>query len=517
MRKLFLLAAAFIGAAMVSCKNPGSDATTSDPTDFTPRLSEATYYGAKLSTTANVGYYSITFSDANDPNKTLRLDLLGSLVNEGATPQLLAGTYNFGSKDELTDKTFFAATSAEDTEGTIYNTGTETMLVTGGTVTVQLGTSSSYTITMNLTLGDESVNWKFSGRLTFTDERVEIPREPRVATNFGLAYNGTYNLASEPLGLIMLVLTDEVNAPNERLQTIITIPAPEDPNKAEIPVGEFEVVDQATGPYQVLAGMTTPETPTMEAYVEGNMATRGVMIDGGTVTITDKGDGTYDISTNLEGLKFELIGGEVEYSARVDGVVYTMDNVEFPEYPEDITRPSSSIENNVTLTNLTNSFVDWTYADANYTTKLWRLILSTDNVTITPADDFDQTGNVTMVGEENGSVLNIQIVTNADVDAIPTGTFAMDNSYGIINPNTVLPAQLSTTDALAVYAGTWYNEVGPNDSGDFSALRGAGAVAGKGKVTITNISGNEYTVEVEMYDKFDHSITGTITTTMTMQ
>ena len=121
-----------------------------------------------------------------------------------------------------------------------------------------------------------------------------------------------------------------------------------------------------------------------------------------------------------------------------------------------------------------------------------------------------------MEGEEDGTVLSIQIITYPYVTTIPTGTFAMDNSYGIINPNTTLPAQLSTTDALAVYAGTWYNEVGPNENGEFSALRGAGAVAGKGKVTITNTSGNEYTVEVEMYDKFDHSITGTITTTLTM-
>lgn len=513
MRKLFLLAAAFIGVAMVSCKKT-ADTPTTEPTDFSPRLSEATYYGAKLSTTAEVGYYSIIFSDANDANKTLRLDLFGSLVNEGSTPQLLAGTYNFGSKDEPTDKTFFAATSAEDTEGTIYNTGTETMLVTGGTVTVQVGTSSTYTINMNLTLGDESVEWKFSGRLTFNDERVDVPREPIVATNYGIYYNGSYNLANEPLGLIMLVLGDEVNHPNERLQVIITIPMPEDTNKAEIPVGTFEVVDQATGPYQILSGMTTPETPTMEAYVEANMATRGVMIDGGSATITKNADGTYNISTNLAGLKFSLVGGKPEYSAHVDGVVYTIDNVEFPEYPNDVTKPSSSLEGDVTLAEMPNVFVDWTYTDTNYTNKLWRLIFSTEGVTIEKAPDFDQTGTVQMVGDTDGSILGIQITVPADVETIPTGKFSVDNNYGVITANTTLPAQIGVTNALGAYAGTWYNEVGMKD-GVFSALKGAGAIAGDGEVVITNTDGNNYTVEVTLYDKYGYSITGTINTTIT--
>ena len=177
MKKYFLMFATFAAAlTMMSCEkdkgNTGNGGNgggeTNPPTDeLKLNLDEAVYYGEKIA--ADVGYYSMTFVVDGTSNK-LRLDMFASVVDPVSTPKLTAGTYDLGTITEPTSKTYFVASNGSDTEGTLYWKEGTAVLVTGGSINVQ-SAAGGYTIKVNLTAGDETIEAKYSGSISFDDQR----------------------------------------------------------------------------------------------------------------------------------------------------------------------------------------------------------------------------------------------------------------------------------------------------------------------------------------------------------
>ena len=105
----------------------------------------------------------------------LRLDMFASVVGPVSTPKLTAGTYDLGTITEPTSKTYFVASNGSDTEGTLYWKEGTAVLVTGGSINVQ-SAAGGYTIKVNLTAGDETIEAKYSGS-SLSTTRGRMPRE----------------------------------------------------------------------------------------------------------------------------------------------------------------------------------------------------------------------------------------------------------------------------------------------------------------------------------------------------
>ena len=136
MKKLLLLASTAVTAAlMVSCSQ-GTDTTTppgptTDGYTFTT-VSDAVYYGEKYA--EGSGFYTFTLSDA-DGNK-MRIDCFGTVASNSNNPRFTTGTYEAGTLDDRTVRTFVTADSATAEEGTIFWKGSEAYPVSGGTMKV---------------------------------------------------------------------------------------------------------------------------------------------------------------------------------------------------------------------------------------------------------------------------------------------------------------------------------------------------------------------------------------------
>lgn len=522
MKKYFLMFATFAAAlTMMSCEkgtdngNDDDDNQGGGTTELKLNLDEAVYYGEKIA--ADVGYYSMTFVVDGTSNK-LRLDMFASVVDPVSTPKLTAGTYDLGTTTEPTSKTYFVASNGSDTEGTLYWKEGTAVLVTGGSINVQ-SAAGGYTIKVNLTAGDETIEAKYSGNISFNDQRVDPPRTPITANAYLAQYTGECMLANEQLGQMTLLMQDADNT-NQQIQLVLTIPYPTEgdypADNVPIPTGTFEVVEgNPTQAGQIIPTSNDVAEGTYSAEIVYNSGaiSYGVLIQGGTVTITKEGE-TYNVTTALEGTKFSYSNNKLQLGQHVTDIVWNLTGAQFGDYAVDMTNPMSSLTENKELTDLTGIFADvWGVSSTSY---IWRIILHNENLVIDSNNQYyNQDGTLYVSGE--GDAMMIQLITTSSSE-FPAGTFDVENTYDFVYPaGKTLSGKpilnVGGADPLGLGVGTWYYYIGPNDEGQMAVLDGAGAVIKQGSVNITTSDNATYVFTIDLYDKYGHNITGTFSLT----
>ena len=189
MKKLLLLASTAVTAAlMVSCSQ-GTDTTTppgptTDGYTFTT-VSDAVYYGEKYA--EGSGFYTFTLSDA-DGNK-MRIDCFGTVASNSNNPRFTTGTYEAGTLDDRTVRTFVTADSATAEEGTIFWKGSEAYPVSGGTMKVS-SQGGSYKLDIEFTSGETTIKGSFDGTLKF-EGKPQVPPGPLPALSVLTTANTT--------------------------------------------------------------------------------------------------------------------------------------------------------------------------------------------------------------------------------------------------------------------------------------------------------------------------------------
>lgn len=521
MKKYFLMFATFAAAlTMMSCEKGGTDGPTKpvDPPtgeELKLNLDEAVYYGEKIA--ADVGYYSMTFVVDGTSNK-LRLDMFASVVDPVSTPKLTAGTYDLGTTTEPTSKTYFVASNGSDTEGTLYWKEGTAVLVTGGSINVQ-SAAGGYTIKVNLTAGDETIEAKYSGSISFDDQRQDAPRTPITANAYLAQYTGECMLANEQLGQMTLLMQDADNT-NQQIQLVLTVPYPTEgdypADNVPIPTGTFEVVEgnpTAAGQIIPTSNDVAEGTYSAEIVYNSGAISYGVLIQGGTVTIAKEGE-TYNVTTALEGTKFSYSNNKLQLGQHVTDIVWNLTGAQFGDYAVDMTNPMSSLTENKELTDLTGIFADvWGVSSTSY---IWRIILHNENLVIDSNNQYyNQDGTLYVSGE--GDAMMIQLITTSSSE-FPAGTFDVENTYDFVYPaGKTLSGKpilnVGGADPLGLGVGTWYYYIGPNDEGQMAVLDGAGAVIKQGSVNITTSDNATYVFTIDLYDKYGHNITGTFSLT----
>ncbi len=520
MKKYFLMFATFAAAlTMMSCNK--DEGTTPPPEteddELKLNLDEALYYGEKLG--ADAGYYSMTFV-VDDTNNKLRLDMFGSAVDPASTPKLSAGSYELGTRETPTAKTYFVATSGTDTEGTLYWNNDTPVLITGGTVNVQ-SAAGGYTIKLELTAGDETIKAKYSGNISFEDVRVDPPRTPITANAYLAQYTGEYTLATNQVGTLVFLMQDAENT-NQQLQLSITIPYPTEgdypADYVTMPEGTFEVVDNPQEAYQIIptSNDVAEGTYSAEIVYKSGAISYGVLIQGGTVTITKTGENTYDITTDLSGTKFSYTSsGKLQLGQEVTDIEWNLTGAQV-QYALDMTNPMSSLTENKELTDLTGVFADpWGVPGTN--NYIWRIILHNEDLVIDANNPYyNQDGTLYVSGE--GDAMMMQLITSS-ASEFPVGTFNVENTYDYVYPvgNTLSGKPILNVggaDPLGLGVGTWYYYIGPNDEGQMAVLDGAGAVIKQGSINITTSDNKTYNIAVDIFDKYGHNITGTFAVTV---
>lgn len=516
MKKYFLMFATFAAAlTMMSCEKGtdtpggGGGGGTTPEDELKLNLDEAVYYGEKIA--ADVGYYSMTFVVDGTSNK-LRLDVFGTAVDPVSTPKLNGGEYKLGTTTEPTVRTYFVAANGEDTEGTLYWKEGTPVLVSGGTVNVQ-SAAGGYTIKVNLTAGDETIEAKYSGNISFDDQRVDPPRTPITANAYLAQYTGECMLANEQLGQMTLLMQDADNT-NQQIQLVLTIPYPTEgdypADYVPIPTGTFEVVEgNPTQAGQIIptSNNVAEGTYTAEIVYQNGAISYGVLIQGGTVTISKEGE-TYNVTTALEGTKFSYSNNKLQLGQHVTDIVWNLTGAQFGDYAVDMTNPMSSLTENKELTDLTACFADvW---QATQTAYIWRIILHNEDLGIEWDNPYYNSGGTLYVNGE-GDAMMIQLATSSG-STFPSGTFALENSYDFLYPaGTTLSGKpilnVGGADPLGLGVGTWYFYIGPNDEGQMSVLDGAGAVINQGECQIS-VEDNQFVFTVNVVDKYGHTITG---------
>lgn len=511
MKKYFLILAALTAGLFVSCNNGNDQGTVKPPTPTDPdivTLSAPVYYGEKIA--ESVGYYSMTLTKGDDK---VRLDMFSAVAGDPQKAKPLAGTYNLGTVEEATSQTYFVAKQNEDTEGTLFWDNGTPVFVTGGTVFVQIGTGNTYTVTLNLTAGDTTIDWKYSGSIVFENESVRPPRKPLTGNEYEyqVDYQGEYFLGSKRMGMLRFIMTC-VEKPNTTFQIYMTIPYPEDENNIQIPNGTFSVEKDPQDEYKI-----------MESYVDGGafqytfevtrnssgIPTEVVVVNGGTATISTEG-GKLKLTTDFTGYLANPSSGAV--IGMEDGIVYTLETESIPPVLN-LTKPLSTLENDVEITveEFPNIFVsDPFYLDSEATMIIWRMVFSTEGLTIVEASDFATTGSLNLLGE--GRLMGIQFITPGSSES-PEGTFPFNDKY----PNeawtagTAIPGALGNgLDMLGIGFGTWYAEVEIMD-GRLVSVVNAGAMVSEGSIEIKlNNTTKVMTAVVDMKDKYGHTVGGTL-------
>lgn len=510
MKKYFLILAALTAGLFVSCNNgndKGPDKPPIDPTDpDIVTLSAPIYYGEKI--TENVGYYSMTLTKGDDK---LRLDMFSGVASDPTKAKPLGGTYKLGTVEEATSETYFVAKQNEDTEGTLFWDNGTPVFVTAGTVMVQIGTGNTYTITLNLTAGDTTIDWKYSGSIVFEDKSVRPPRKPLTGNDYQVDYQGEYFLGSKRMGMLRFVM-NSVEEPNTTLQIFMTIPYPEDEDNVAIPNGTFGVEKDPQDEYKIMESYVDGGSFQYTFEVERNssgMPTGVVVVTGGTATISTEG-GKLSITTNFNGNLANPSSGAV--IGTEEGIIYTLETESIPPVLN-LTKPLSNLENDVEITveEYPNIFIsDPFYLDQAQTMIIWRMVFTTEGLTVVEASDFGTTGSLNLVGE--GKLLGIQFITPAESEG-PEGTFPFNDKY----PNetytvgTSIPGALGNgLDMLGIGNGTWYAEVEIVD-GRLVAVVNAGAMVSEGSVEIKlNDTTKVMTAIVDMQDKYGHKVGGTL-------
>lgn len=527
MKKYFLMFATFAAAlTMMSCEkdkgNTGNGGNgggePNPPTDeLKLNLDEAVYYGEKIA--ADVGYYSMTFVVDGTSNK-LRLDMFASVVDPVSTPKLTAGTYDLGTITEPTSKTYFVASNGSDTEGTLYWKEGTAVLVTGGSINVQ-SAAGGYTIKVNLTAGDETIEAKYSGSISFDDQRQDAPRTPITANAYLAQYTGECMLANEQLGQMTLLMQDAENT-NQQIQLVMTVPYPTEgdypADNVPIPTGTFEVVEgnpTAAGQIIPTSNDVAEGTYSAEIVYNSGVISYGVLIQGGTVTIAKEGE-TYNVTTALEGTKFSYSNNKLQLGQHVTDIVWNLTGAQFGDYAVDMTNPMSSLTENKELTDLTGVFADpWGVPGTN--NYIWRIILHNEDLVIDANNPYyNQDGTLYVSGE--GDAMMMQLITSS-ASEFPVGTFNVENTYDYVYPvgNTLSGKPILNVggaDPLGLGVGTWYYYIGPNDEGQMAVLDGAGAVIKQGSINITTSDNKTYNIAVDIFDKYGHNITGTFAVTV---
>ncbi len=512
MKKYFLMCATLVAALnMMSCKTDEPQPPV-PPQETKFNLDEAVYYGEKIA--KDVGYYTINLVDANNSSNKLRLDMFATAVEPTAKPKLTAGTYNLGTVTEPTTKTFFVAANGEETQGTLYwNDGTP-VLISGGTINVQ-SAAAGYTIKVELTAGDQTIKGKFSGAIEFKDEREDAPRTAITTGAYMAQYLGEYALANEQLGQLLILMQDADNQ-NQQLQLNLTIAYPTEgdypADYVTIPTGTFEVVANPQQAGQVIPTTNqADETYSAEIVYKNGMPAYGVLIQGGSVTITKEGE-KYNITTDLEGTKFTITNNKLEFGKEVTGIEWNLTDANFGEYVLDMTAPVSMLTEDLHLENLSSSFFDvWGVTQTSF---LWRIIFHEDTLSLSSQNDYYNQDGTLYVGGEGGDVLMVQLISGSE--KFPTGTFDMESSYDYLYPVGKTQSgkpiiNIGGADPLGLGVGSWYFNIGPNDAGQMATLVGAGAVCKQGSVKIDAVDASSYLIDIELFDKYGHTITGTFT------
>lgn len=505
MKKYFLMLATMTAALFVSCK----------PTDTPPPpideskviLSESVYYGEKLG--SNYGYYSMTFTKGDDK---LRLDILSSVAPDPDKAKPLAGTYELGTLEEPTSKTYFLAENSTATEGTIYWANGTPVMVTGGQVIVQTGAGNGFAVTLKLQAGENNtIEWKYNGTATFINKYEAAPRKPIKSDQYLFSYLGEYSLSSTRMGLLGISLSSE-SEPDKVLMLQLTIPYPEETDKVEIPAGTFQVVKDPQEPYQIAAGYMESRLfqYSQERHFQSDFSAvkQVVTIEEGSMTITKEGN-VVALQGEFSGTLMTLSGG---FISKQSDIVYIVEPVELPQYAEDSTVAKSTITEDKTLENYTNVYNDgWTIVEDN-SKAVYRFVFSTEDLIVTEANDYSN-GSLTLNIMGEGELMCIQYVCDPKN---PTGTFPMDSGFQTLAMNRVIPGMRGLGDMLTFqHAGTSYAEVKTVD-GRPTVVNQAGTVPGKGSITVSQ-EDNMVSIDVEVYDRYDHKISGTLSFQVTAE
>lgn len=524
-----MLAATAAALFTVACQK--TDNTGGDTGEVVPGLKQAVYYGEKPTGKAGVALYSIELVDKNNAATTLRIDLRSDVaVSDNIAPA--AGTYELGTTEDPQLNTFFVAASATDEHGSIYYNNGTPVLLKEGTVNIRKGTGIQQVIANFTTEAGETIEWEFKGSITYRDEREDLPRQEITATLWDISYDGEYPYAN---GLGMVYLSIAPTDMSSVLTLALTIPMPEDPNTVTVPEGTFEVTPRPSEANKLIEGSIEALNILYTREIFYNTSTQvmngGSLITEGTATITKNTDGTYTITTDLSGRSFNNSGTML---GNVDGIKYTLANVELPEYIDNKTQPMSTLEGDVDITEqMEHFYVDplenaW-LIQGTTNRIMWRFIFSNGVEMINDNEDYEQYGTLYIRGTQ-GDALSIQLISeapsNLDDITIPTGTFPMNEKYidlysdysNDLVAQTTLSGNPSMSDPFGLGIGTFYFIIDQVENSEgqtvTSVVDGGGAVINKGQTTITATGEDTYEVTIEFYDKYDHKISSTQTFTM---
>ena len=524
MKRLFVMLAVAAAALLtVSCKKTGD--TTPTGGEVVPTYKDAYYYGEGALKVAGSAVYRINLYDKNNPATTLRLDLVSDVaVSDNIKPA--ATTYTLGSQTEPQLNTFIVATSASDTYGTLYTDNGTPVLITAGTIKIQQGVGIQQVTASLTTDTGATIEWTCKGSFSYTDERIELPRQEIKADMWNIYYDGEYPYAN---GLGMVYLNVAPTNMSSVLTLVITVPLADDPSKVTVPVGTFTAGTRPSEADMIVGGSIEALNILYSREIFYNTSTQmmngGTLIESGTATITKNADGTYTLMTNLSGKSFNNSGS---MTGNVDNIQYTLTNVKLPEYIDDKTQPMSTLTADVDITEPMEYFYVDPLEDAWVISGtpnriMWRFIFSNGIEMTNDNADYETNGTLYIRGTK-GSALSLQLISEAPSDmsniAIPTGTFPMNTEYidlytdysSSLIAQTTLSGNPDMSDPFGLGVGTFYyviDQIESNGQQITSVVDGGGAVINKGQTTITETGDGTYEVAIEFYDKFGHKISST--------
>ena len=524
MKRLFVMLAVAAAALLtVSCKKTGG--TTPTGGEVVPTYKDAYYYGEGALKVAGSAVYRINLYDKNNPATTLRLDLVSDVaVSDNIKPA--ATTYTLGSQTEPQLNTFIVATSASDTYGTLYTDNGTPVLITAGTIKIQQGVGIQQVTASLTTDTGATIEWTCKGSFSYTDERIELPRQEIKADMWDIYYDGEYPYAN---GLGMVYLNVAPTNMSSVLTLVITVPLADDPSKVTVPVGTFTAGTRPSEANMIVGGSIEALNILYSREIFYNTSTMmmngGTLIESGTATITKNADGTYTLTTNLSGKSFNNSGS---MTGNVDNIQYTLANIELPEYIDDKTQPMSTLTADVDITEPMEYFYVDPLEDAWVISGtpnriMWRFIFSNGIEMTNDNADYETNGTLYIRGTK-GSALSLQLISEAPSDmsniAIPTGTFPMNTEYidlytdysSSLIAQTTLSGNPDMSDPFGLGVGTFYyviDQIESNGQQITSVVDGGGAVINKGQTTITETGDGTYEVAIEFYDKFGHKISST--------
>lgn len=510
MKKLLLLASTAVTAAlMVSCSDNGGTTPPGPPTptdDYTfTTVSDAVYYGEKYA--EGSGFYTFTLSDA-DGNK-MRIDCFGTVASNSNNPRFTTGTYEAGTLDDRTVRTFVTTDSATAEEGTIFWKGSEAYPVSGGTMKVS-SQGGSYKLDIEFTSGETTIKGSFNGTLKFEGKpqvppRTEIPN-PRPVTGTIGAYYGKYNDYDATTGMFLFGMAykgDLTTGENvEALQLQGYIPLQEDNDNVILPEGTYTITTATdnTDAFTLVAGGVDAQNGyygTYEYYTDKSTSiTKGYIISEGTMTVEKNGD-NYKITANFKGKRADalnIIGTELEeVNYLYEGPLEPMMN-----YAD----PMSRLEENKELGAMNNSALLQVIPNATDNFTAWLYYIFGDGLTATiNGQNLDITGS--------GDLLMLAIWGPAQSTDNPVGEFPMSPAFGALYEegsampgNPILGTSISPTD------GCWYTYASKQGS-TLQLNNYAGAMPDQGRIiTKPAEDGTNQIVDFEFYDKYDHVISG---------